>query len=96
MPVAFWEWKRLLKSCEIPIKKIIIATVRLSDTTDKGNTTAIRNGIKKQLSTEIYNNAHIIHLRGGIDYSRLNFTHKTMMKLLYKKAVNLPEENGRS
>lgn len=31
-----------------------------------------------------------------IDYSRLNFTHKTMMKLLYKKAVNLPEENGRS
>lgn len=73
-------------------KKIIIATVGLSDTTDKGNTTAIRNGIKKQLSAEIYNNAHIIHLRGGIDYSRLNFTHKTMMKLLYKKAVNLPEE----
>ena len=29
---------------------------------------------------------------GGIDYSRLNFKHKTMMGLLYKKAIGLPEE----
>ncbi|MBQ3258195.1 MAG: hypothetical protein IJA67_12415, partial [Oscillospiraceae bacterium] len=29
---------------------------------------------------------------GGIDYSRLSFKHKTMMGLLYRKAVGLPEE----
>ena len=34
----------------------------------------------------------IFHLRGGIDYQKLNFMHKTMMTLLYNKAKNLPEE----
>ena len=48
--------------------------------------------MKRQLSNELYENAHIFHLRGGIDYSRLNFKHKTMMGLLYRKAVGLPEE----
>ena len=31
-------------------------------------------------------------IRGGIDYSKLGFKHKTMMGMLYKKAVTLPEE----
>ena len=31
-------------------------------------------------------------MRGGIDYSKLNFAHKTMMKLLYNAVKNLPEE----
>ena len=43
-------------------------------------------------SNEIYEKASIYHLRGGIDYSKLNFAHKTMMSLLYKKAKGLPEE----
>lgn len=40
----------------------------------------------------LYEKASIYHLRGGIDYSKLNFAHKTMMSLLYKKAKGLPEE----
>ena len=32
------------------------------------------------------------HLRGGIDYSKLSLLHKTMMKMVYKKAVDVPEE----
>lgn len=32
----------------------------------------------------------IFHLRGGIDYRKLNFKHRTMMKMLYKKASNIP------
>ena len=32
------------------------------------------------------------HLRGGIDYQKLTFKHKTMMTLLYNKAKKLPEE----
>ena len=77
---------------EIKNKKIVIATVGLSDPTDIENINNIKNSMKKQLSNEIYNSAYIYHLRGGIDYSKLNFTHKTMMKLLYKKAKKLPEE----
>lgn len=73
-------------------KKIIIATVGLADPTDEENINNIRRSMKKQLSNEIYNNASIYHLRGGIDYSKLNFTHKTMMKLLYGKVKKLPKE----
>lgn len=73
-------------------KKIIIATVGLADPMDTENTDNIKNSMKIQLSTELYENAQIFHLRGGIDYSHLNFKHKTMMGLLYKKVVGLPEE----
>lgn len=37
-------------------------------------------------------NMTVFHLRGGIDYGKLNFIHKTMMTLLYNKVKNLPEE----
>lgn len=82
-------FKKLLNSNN---KKIIIATIGLADPSNKQNTDSIKNGMKKQLSAEVYSNAHIFHLRGGIDYSKLNLKHKTMMHLLYKKAVNLPDE----
>lgn len=73
-------------------KKILIATVGLADPADKENAAHIKNGMKKQLPREIYEHASIYHLRGGIDYSKLNFTHKTMMSLLRKKAESLPAE----
>lgn len=77
-------------------KKIVIATVGLADPMDIENTNNIKNGMKRQLSNGIYERAYIYHLRGGIDYSKLNFTHKTMMNLLYKKAKGLPEEKKTS
>lgn len=73
-------------------KKFIIATVGLADPMDSENTDNIKSSMKKQLSKEIYERAHIYHLRGGIDYSKLNLKHKTMMKLLYNKAKNLAED----
>lgn len=79
-----------ISNCEN--KKIIIATVGLADPMDKENINNIENSMKRQLPNEIYEKASIYHLRGGIDYSKLNFAHKTMMSLLYKKAKGLPEE----
>ncbi len=38
-------------------------------------------------------NCYNIHLRGGIDYSKLNFKHKTMMKMLYHSLKNKPVES---
>ena len=73
-------------------KKIVIATVGLADPNDRENTETIRSGLKKQLPENICIHARIFHLRGGIDYSRLNLKHRTMMALLYRKAKGLPEE----
>ena len=84
--------KTLKKIKDVSDKKIIIATVGLSDPTDEVNKNNIRNNIKNQISKEIFEKAKIFHLRGGIDYSKLNFAHKTMMKLLYNAVKNLPEE----
>ena len=84
--------KTLAKISLCQNKKIIIATVGLADPADTENTDNIKSSMKRQLSKDLYENAHIFHLRGGIDYSCLNFKHKTMMGLLYKKAVGLPEE----
>ena len=84
--------KTLKKISNCENKKIIIATVGLSDPMNKENINNIENSMKRQLSNEIYEKASIYHLRGGIDYSKLNFLHKTMMKLLYKKVKGLPEE----
>ncbi|MGN1269877.1 MAG: flavodoxin domain-containing protein [Clostridia bacterium] len=84
--------KTLKKISNCESKRIIIATVGLADPMDIENKNNIKNGIKRQLTNEIYERAYIYHLRGGIDYSKLNFAHKTMMSLLYKKAKGLPEE----
>ena len=84
--------KKTFQNLKDTRKRIIIATVGLADPTDEENVSNIRSGMKKQLSPEIYEKARICHLRGAIDYSKLNFKHKTMMHMLYKKAKNLPEE----
>ena len=84
--------KTLKKLNNISNKKIIIATVGLSDPADEVNKNNIRNSIKNQIPKEVFEKAKIFHLRGGIDYSKLNFAHKTMMKLLYNAVKNLPKE----
>ena len=73
-------------------KRLLIVTVGLADVEDDQNIENIRKSLLKQLPPEVYEKAELYHLRGGIDYSRLDFPHKTMMKLLYTKAKNLPEE----
>lgn len=84
--------KTLRKLTNIQNKTIILATVGLADSTDEKNITNIRNNIKVQISKEIYDKAKIFHLRGGIDYSKLKFFHKTMMKMLYNAVKNIPQE----
>ena len=84
--------KTLKKLNNISNKKILIATVGLSDPTDEVNKNNIRNNIKNQIPKEVLEKTKIFHLRGGINYSKLNFAHKTMMKLLYNAVKNLPNE----
>ena len=72
--------------------KLIIVTVGLADVNDKANTDNIRKSIQKQVPENMFKDAAIFHLRGGIDYSRLNFAHKMMMTMLCKSVKNKPEE----
>ena len=59
--------KTLKKLDNISSKRIFIITVGLADPNDELNINHIKNGMKKQLSNELYDNAHIYHLRGGIN-----------------------------
>lgn len=72
--------------------KLIIVTVGPADVHDKENTDNIKKAIRKQVPERLYNEVVIFHLRGGIDYKKLNLRHRAMMTLLYNKAKHLPEE----
>ncbi|MBQ5473109.1 MAG: hypothetical protein IIT65_00065, partial [Lachnospiraceae bacterium] len=84
--------KTLKKLSDISEKTVCIVTVGLADPTDEKNIEHIQKNIKTQVSQELFNQAKIFHIRGGIDYSELNFLHKKMMGMVYKKAVSVPEE----
>ena len=81
----------ILKICMIPYKRFVLVTVGLADVEDGENISNIRKSIQRQLSPEVFEKTEIYHLRGGIDYSRLNFIHRTMMKMLYAKVKKLPD-----
>ena len=44
------------------------------------------------IPTELLDRAKLFHLRGGIDYQKLSFGHRTMMKLLYQSLRRTPFE----
>lgn len=65
-------------------KKVILFTCGLADPKDSANVAHIREALGKTLSPKMLKKIHIFHLRGGIDYSKLNFIHKSMMSMLRK------------
>lgn len=75
-----------------PDTQLIIATVGLADVKDSDNIKNIRKSIQKQITEKIFSKAQIFHLRGAINYEKLNFKHKTMMAMLYAKAKRIPLE----
>ncbi len=69
---------------KIKDKNVILFTCGLADPTDPDNVSHIREGLAKVLTPEMLNALHLFHLRGAIDYSRLNLVHKAMMAMLHK------------
>lgn len=65
-------------------RHVILFTCGLADPADPENTTHIRESLSKALSPEMLEHIHLFHLRGGIDYSKLSFIHKSMMAMLRK------------
>lgn len=72
--------------------KLVIVTVGLADVCDKENIRNIKSSLRKQVPEHFLKMSYVFHLRGGIDYQKLSFKHKTMMTLLYNKVKNLPED----
>lgn len=71
---------------------LVVVTVGLADVQDAENIQHIRSAIRRQLPEDVLERTRIFHLRGAIDYGKLNLKHRTMMALLYAKAKGLPEE----
>lgn len=74
-------------------KNVILFTCGLADPSDPENVRHIRDSLSKALSPEIPEKIHLFHLRGGIDYSRLNFIHKAMMSMLRKMLLKKDPES---
>ncbi len=75
-----------------PKQELIVATVGLADPTDAANVAHIRQSIKSQIPAHFYDESKLFHLRGAIDYTKLNLKYRLMMSLLIKKVAKLPEE----
>ena len=75
-----------------PRQELIVSTVGLADPTDASNVAHIRQSIKGQIPAHFYDESRLFHLRGAIDYTKLNLKYRLMMSLLVKKVAKLPEE----
>ena len=62
-----------------PQQELIVATVGLADSTDAANVAHIRQSIKDQIPAHFYDESRLFHLRGAIDYTKLNLKYRLMM-----------------
>ena len=68
-------------------KHLILFTCGLADPADPENVAHIREGLAKVLSPEMLEHIRLFHFRGRIDYTKLGFVHKNMMKMLHSVMV---------
>ena len=64
-------------------KRFVVITVGLADPADEK--AAIR-----QIPNSLADRTEFYHLRGGIDYEKLSFKHRMMMKMLYEQVKKQP------
>lgn len=71
-------------------KKFVVITVGLADPADEKNVQNIRTSALRQIPKPLADKTEFYHLRGGIDYEKLSFRHRMMMKLLYEQVKKQP------
>lgn len=72
-------------------KKVILFTCGIANPADSENVSNIRKSLARVLSPEMLEHICLFHFRGGIDYSRLTFIHKSMMSMLRKMLLEKEE-----
>jgi len=73
-------------------KKVLLFTCGLADVNIELNIIGINKTLDKIITPEIRKKIKIFHIRGGIDYNKLSFLHKIMMKMPYSKILKKPEK----
>lgn len=73
-------------------RHVILFTCGIADPALPENVANIRSSLSKTLSPEMMEHIHFFHLRGGIDYSKLRFIHKSMMAMLRKMLLKKSKE----
>lgn len=72
-------------------KPIYLFIVGVSDMTNTVNTNVISGHVEKIMPPEIWKSVHLYCLRGGMQYSKMSFMHRTMMKMMIKMLGKKPE-----
>lgn len=63
-------------------KKLILFTCGLASPEIPKNVSHIREALAQTIPADMFETMTLFHFHGGIDYTKLNFIHKTMMKML--------------
>ena len=77
-------------------KALFLFTVGAADVNSQQNIDAIRGSLAKVLTPEMQEKIKIYHLRGGLDYTRMNAIHRTMMACMIKTLRKKEEEERTS
>ena len=77
-------------------KALFLFTVGAADVQDEQNVRNIRSGLGKTLTPEMQSKIQIFHLRGGLDYKRMSFVHRTMMSMMISTLKKKPESDRNS
>ena len=72
-------------------QELVLATVGLTDPNETTYFEGIRKALKAQLPASFYDENKTFHLRGAMDYSRLGFKHRIMMKMFHSMMLKKPE-----
>ncbi|MDY3282179.1 flavodoxin domain-containing protein [Dysosmobacter sp.] len=76
-------------------KPVVVFSCGLADPADPVNAERIEAGVSRALGPELSARVRQFHLRGAIDYQRLNPLHRAMMAMLRKSALKKGYENLR-
>ena len=76
---------------QIQYKKVLLFTCGIADVSKESNIININKALDKVITPEIRKRIQIFHFRGGIDYERLSFLHKTMMKMVFSHLSKKPD-----
>ncbi len=79
-----------------PGQEFFLATVGLIDPEDKAFFTAFREALKKQVPSAFFDENRMFHLRGAIDYGRLELKYRFLLKMMHSMASKTPEDQQTS
>lgn len=73
-----------------PIKNLVVFTVGMANP----ETTDYTEIIHKNIPEGLREKTKVFHLRGGMDYGKLNITHRGMMAMMKKMTIDKKSEAG--